>query len=95
MANILFSVKDVTNIKNRKAFSKSDDALIWFEYEDVKFIIWEPYGDSSRYWIGPENSEGSDRDITPIADAFKSYKPTLLRRVIGDVVSLKFNSNNK
>jgi hypothetical protein len=25
-----------------------------FAIEDVHFPIWEPYGDSSRFWIGPD-----------------------------------------
>jgi len=25
-----------------------------FEVGGQKFIVWEPFGDNSRYWIGPE-----------------------------------------
>lgn len=25
-----------------------------FEIEGVRFLAWEPFGDNSRYWIGPE-----------------------------------------
>jgi len=32
----------------------SDDHFCEFELERVLFRIWEPWGDSDRYWIGPE-----------------------------------------
>lgn len=24
-----------------------------FELDGVRFVAWEPYGDNSRYWVGP------------------------------------------
>ena len=31
-----------------------DEAFVEFEIGGVLFRVWEPFGDNSRYWIGPE-----------------------------------------
>jgi hypothetical protein len=31
-----------------------DDTFLEFEIQDVTFVGWEAFGDSSEYWIGPE-----------------------------------------
>jgi hypothetical protein len=31
-----------------------EETFCEFELDDVRFVVWEPFGDSSRYWIGPE-----------------------------------------
>ena len=31
-----------------------EDVFCEFELDGVRFVAWEPYGDSDVYWIGPE-----------------------------------------
>jgi hypothetical protein len=31
-----------------------NDQFCQFELDGVTFVLWEPWGDSSRYWVGPE-----------------------------------------
>ena len=31
-----------------------EEVFCEFELDGVRFEAWEPYGDNSRYWIGPE-----------------------------------------
>ena len=31
-----------------------EDTFCEFELDGVRFEVWEPFGDNSRYWIGPE-----------------------------------------
>jgi hypothetical protein len=58
--------------------------LSWFREEEFcefqvsgkTFVAWEPYGDNSRYWIGPKPSEWSEQ-ISVVRDAFEKYKPLL------------------
>jgi len=34
--------------------SLREEVFCEFEVEGVRFVAWEPFGDNSRYWIGPE-----------------------------------------
>lgn len=49
----------------------------------------EPFGDNSRYWIGPV-AEDFTTDITEVMAVFERHQPGLWRRVLGDVVTLRF-----
>lgn len=33
-----------------------NDNRIAFELNGEPFVVWEPWGDNSRYWIGPANT---------------------------------------
>jgi hypothetical protein len=35
----------------------SEDEFCEFELEGVTFVLWEPWGDNSRYWIGPKTGQ--------------------------------------
>ena len=42
-------------LRRPKLFSYfREDEFCEFEVEGMKFVVWEPYGDNSRYWIGPQ-----------------------------------------
>ena len=41
----------------------------------------EPYGDNSRYWIGPIEPP-SQQDISPIHEAFQQYRYSVLPRLV-------------
>ena len=70
ISNLLNSVSDVTNIKVRKIFQNSSpDVHIEFKYKHHEYIILEPYGDSSIYWIGPSD-ENIHEDISDIERVF-------------------------
>lgn len=49
IAHILTLVKDVTEVEVRKVFSKSEDTHIKFKYFHHPYVVWEPFGDNSRY----------------------------------------------
>jgi len=65
-----------------------------FNYLGTEYIVWEPYGDNSRYWIGPKQTDGQllDIDIAPLANAFRDYDPPFLVKVFGDLITLNFKS---
>ena len=65
---VLRSLKDVSDVK-RNWF---DDDRISFIYGGELFVINEPWGDNSRYWVGPKNPENSKVDIAPLHEAFKN-----------------------
>lgn len=89
MALLLAEVKEVTDIRIRKMFSSSCDVHIQFKYKGEVYIVWEPYGDSSRYWIGPDQDNDAT-DIANIEEVFKHYHPPFYRLILGDIISLRF-----
>jgi hypothetical protein len=69
MRRVLQSVTGVSdyrrNWRNEHRFS--------FTYHDRKCVVWEPWGDNSRYWIGPEAME-PPFDMSPIDEAFRRFR---------------------
>jgi hypothetical protein len=89
IARLLKKVDGVTEIRLRGHFGSSDDIRVEFKYLNCDYMAWEPYGDNSRYWIGPQNPSEGSSDIGVIESVFKSYRPPLHRRVLGDVLTLR------
>jgi hypothetical protein len=52
-------------------------------------MVVEPFNDNSRWWIGQEEG-GRWVDIGEIEAAFREYRPTALRRLVGDVLTFRF-----
>ncbi|MDE3043147.1 MAG: hypothetical protein KGJ82_21615 [Nitrospirota bacterium] len=53
----------------------------------------EPFGDNSRYWIGPKGGKDdvpAAANIGKIKSAFERYKPPLSVKLLGDLVRLNF-----
>jgi hypothetical protein len=68
---ILNSVQGVSEIKRHRF----NDDRVTFKFHDFDCVVNEPWGDSSRYWVGFANPElHSEIDISPIHEAFKGYK---------------------
>lgn len=91
IASLLGEVDGVSNISLRKPFSSSSDVQLEFEYRGEDFIVWEPYGDSSRYWIGPKE-DGDAVDINSLVKAFEEYQPPIIAKIVGDLITLNFKS---
>ncbi len=63
----LRATEGVANVK-RNWFSEDH---ITFSYRGEPFVINEPWGDSSRYWVGPQDAETSKVDLTSLHKAFQ------------------------
>src|SRR2546427_2304472 len=50
------------------------DEFCEFELGGERFVAWEPFGDNSRYWIGPKPPVFSERTAA-VRDAFVAYVP--------------------
>jgi len=56
---------------------------------DVDFKVVEPYGDNSRYWIGPKDpAEEKEELVVRLSSAFEAYRPPVLLRLFGSVLAL-------
>jgi len=73
----LRSVEGVTDI--RRTWFNED--RIKFKFNGEPFIVWEPWGDNSRYWIGAAEPP-SEQDISPIHEAFQQYRYSALARLV-------------
>jgi hypothetical protein len=51
---VISAIARVQNVWSSSLSWFSPDVFCRFELDGVGFEAWEPYGDSSRYWIGPE-----------------------------------------
>ncbi|WKD51024.1 hypothetical protein [Microbulbifer spongiae] len=88
IASILSTVDGISDMLQRKAFS-SEENLVSFQFQGEDCVVWEPYGDSSRYWIGPKEPEPYT-DFSDVEKAFERYQPFIIRKLVGDILTLKF-----
>ena len=91
LERVLANVPGVTQVQSRKLFAASHETIVKFTFKGEEFEVSEPFGDSSRYWIGPRETDRRF-DVADINFAFQQYVPTRLARLIGDLVSLRFGS---
>lgn len=77
---IVRSVSGV-HIRKRPVFWSwwREEVFCEFDLGDHTFQIWEPFGDSSRYWIGPEPVKPTE-GIHAICEAFLDTGPFGLLR---------------
>jgi hypothetical protein len=92
IVRILGRIDGVSNVQARGMFSGSSDVRAEFKYHDKDYVVIEPFGDNSRYWVGPLNSEDIKTDIHKVEDVFKQYRPPFIRELLGDVLSLRIFS---
>lgn len=93
IAELLSCVDGVSQVGTQR-ITDDRDVRVSFRFSDVGYIVCEPFGDSSRYWIGPKNDSDQSQtvDISPIVNVFRRYKPPLVIKIIGDLLTLKFKS---
>jgi hypothetical protein len=91
LAQTIASVEGVADVRVCKPFSGSGDVRAKFRYQGDEFAVVEPFGDNSRYWIGPV-AQAPHRDVSPIESQLKAFRPSLLRRVVGDLVTFNFGA---
>lgn len=91
IAKLLVAIDGVSNVRLRKPFSSPNEIHVAFKYMGEDFIVWEPYGDSSRYWVGPKFEEKCV-DIRALVKAIEKYDPPLLKKIIGDLITFNIGS---
>jgi hypothetical protein len=72
---VLRSVDGVANLK-RNWFN---DDRVSFTFHGEPFVVNEPWGDNSRYWIGPKAPEAASLDVSPICAAFEQHRGPMAR----------------
>lgn len=90
ISDILENIDGVSDVKKRKPFSSCPDVHVKFFYMHKEFMVWEPYGDSSRYWIGLMDDSDYPIDVSYLVEAFENYNPKNYLKVFCDVFKLNF-----
>ena len=91
IAAVLRSLNTVSDIRLRRLFASPSDVHVRFRLAGEDFIVWEPYGDSNRYWIGPaHDGGGADVNVEGLLRAFQDYRAPLFMRLLGDFISLRW-----
>ncbi len=93
IARILGKVEGVTEVHQGGRFGSPDDVRIEFKCQGHDYIVMEPFGDNSRYWVGPKGGKddvAAAANMGQIKAAFEGYKPSLPIKLFGDLVSLNF-----
>jgi hypothetical protein len=68
-----------TIIPNARFVFRNRDVRLGFEVDGVQFVVVEPFGDSSRYWIGPAADDVAPSPlIEGVYEAIAKYSPTPL-----------------
>ena len=89
VAALLGSVDGVRDVQRRKPFGEWGDIHIRFKYLEHDCVVVEPFGDNSRYWIGAREPEKEKVDISKIEGQFREYSLPFVRRLFGDILSLR------
>ncbi len=62
--------------RRRKLFESGNEVHAELEFEGGTLIVWEPFGDNSRFWIGPkEESETTSDSLQRLHDFVSSNWP--------------------
>jgi hypothetical protein len=64
------------------------DYHVTFTYRGEPFVIWEPFGDNSRYWVGPEHPARSNVDVESLHAAFERLD-TSVRGVLATAIGVE------
>lgn len=60
---------------------EDEEEFCEFELDGVRFVAWEPWGDNSRYWVGPKFPDGMTPTWCPqvdrVREAFVRARPFL------------------
>ena len=71
---VVRSIDRVSIAEKSTGCDLSEAAFCEFSILGDDFHVFEPFGDSSRYWIGPKDNKAHP-GILLIIDAFMAYKP--------------------
>jgi len=88
LAKVLRPLPEVSAVRVRRMFVESTDGRVFFTYRGEPFVVWEMFGDNSRYWLGPEGD--SDQDVVNLERGVAAHRPWILRRIFGNLLTLRF-----
>ncbi len=86
ICRVVQSIPGANLIRKPKLFSWfREEEFCEFEVDGEKFVAWEPYGDNSRYWIGPDPARWLPQ-TQRVRDSFAAVGASRLFRWLGFVL---------
>lgn len=84
----------VHNVRVPGRREQREGVRLEFDYDGEPYMIWEPYADNSRFWIGPRAEPTGEESpgIRALELRLENYRVPILWRLLGDLLSLKFLS---
>jgi hypothetical protein len=71
----------------RRMFERGNDLHAEFTFEGIPFVVWEPFGDNSRFWIGPDEEVYNwETGLRKLHECVSSSWPGPLSKIVGSVV---------
>jgi hypothetical protein len=59
LARVLRQIDGVSDVRPRRWWTGSPDVHIRFQYRGREYVVWEPFADNSRWWIGPDDTDAA------------------------------------
>ncbi len=73
--------------RQRKMFESGNEIHAEIAFEGATFIVWEPFGDNSRFWIGPkEESEMAPDSLRRLHEFVTANWPGPISRLLSLVL---------
>ena len=69
LARVLRQIDGVTDVRRRRWWVGSPDVHIRFQYRGREYVVWEPFGDNSRWWIGPDDDDAAHMPLDELERA--------------------------
>ena len=92
LARVIGATPGVSDVMVRSPFSRSGNVRASFRLHDADYVVMEPFGDSSEYWIGPAAEGGGAGDMDAGARNIEDFRPSRCRHMLGSLLNLDFKS---
>lgn len=77
----------VTVTRQRRLFESGNEVRAELVLDGTKYIVWEPYGDNSRFWVGPDGeSQGAKDGVRKLQTFAAANWPGPVSRMLGRAV---------
>jgi len=90
IASLLKEIEGITDVHKEGIGGFPREIHVRFKYQGYDYVVWEPYGDNSKYCIGPDNPDECKKSIRPIEEVFKRYQPSFFQQLLGNILTLRF-----
>ncbi len=80
IAKFLVNRPGISNIRAHKLEDRDD--RLEFDFRGIRYIVSEPFGDNSRYWIGPQNPSLTMMETRELESFFVSFNPPIYRKIL-------------
>lgn len=75
LARRLRAAPGVSDVRPRRWWVGSPDVHIRFRYRGREYVVVEPHGDSSRWWVGPDGEKAPHMPLDELERAIARREP--------------------